>query len=231
MWTRGWRTSLPRGSSQKHCRKPGGCSGPLTCPAHTSPQGFSSLHANTAGPSAKGMLGKAAHSRILSRARLGEEEWDGSHGVQDVAVESVPQWRGNEAAPMGTMLGMGGLVRTLLPSGGVSRVWIHPFRVGREKNLISYLLAAWSSPFPMLHFSPAPRVQRPAWDQPLWLPLVPAPSRRKLGIFLPSRNPNPAGAQGVRRSLRVVPLPLGAGAQCSVTFYEPPARRVSQGSP
>lgn len=136
-----------------------------------------------------------------------------------------------EAAPMGTMLGRDGLARTLLPSGGVSRVWIHPFRVGREKNLIPYLLAAWSSPFPMLHLSPAPRLRRLAWDQPLWLPLVPAPSRRKLGIFLPSRNPNPAGARGVRRSPRVVPPPLGAGAQCSVTFYEPPARRVSQGSP
>lgn len=27
-WMRGWRTSLPRGSSQKHCRKPQGAQGP-----------------------------------------------------------------------------------------------------------------------------------------------------------------------------------------------------------
>lgn len=29
-------------------------------------------------------------------------------------MESVPQWGGNEAAPMGTILGMGALARTLL---------------------------------------------------------------------------------------------------------------------
>lgn len=222
MWTRGWRTSLPRGSSQKHCRKPGGCSGPLTCPAHTHPQVSAASLQTLLVP----VLGKAAHPEILPRARLGEEEWDGSNGVLDVAVESVPQWGGNEAAPMGTMLGIDTAI-----SGGVPRIWIHPFWVGRVKKLIPYLLAAWSSPFPMLHLSPAPRLRRPARVQPLWLPLVPAPSRRKLGFFLPSRNPNPAGARDVRRSPRVVPLPLGAGARCSVTFYEPPARQASQGSP
>lgn len=90
--------------------------------------------------------------------------------------------------------------------------------------------APQSSPFPMLHLSPAPRLRRPAQDQPLWPPPAPAPSRRKSGIFLPSRNPNPAGARGVRKSPRAAPPPPGAGARCSVTFYGPPARRARRAS-
>lgn len=106
MWTRGWRTSLPRGSSQKLCRKPGGPQGPSPA-LHTPIPGLQQ------GPTAKGMLGKAARPGIWPRARLWEEEWDGARGVQDVALESAPQWGGSEAAPTGTMLGMGALARTL----------------------------------------------------------------------------------------------------------------------
>lgn len=53
--------------------------------------------------------------RDIAQDKAGEEVWDGSHGVLDVAMESVPQWGVNEAACMGTMLGMGALAR-MLPS-------------------------------------------------------------------------------------------------------------------
>lgn len=228
MWTRGWRTSLPRGSSQKHCRKPWVLRAPHL-PSTPIPR-IQQPPCKCCWAQCKRDAGESSTPRDITKGRA----WGGGMGWQPWcagcghgACSTVGRQRGST---QGNCAGNGCPRQDTAISGGVSRVWIHPFGVGRVKKLIPCLLAAWSSPFPMLHLSPAPRLRRPAQDQPLWLPLGPAPSRRKLGIFLPSRNPNPAGARGVRRSPRVVPLPLGAGARCSVTFYEPPARQASQES-
>jgi len=244
-WTRDWRTSFPRGSFQRSCCKPRGVAwGPLHPPStHPSP-GFHlpcKHHWSQCQRDAGENL--PPYSSCLSaKGRAGGRGLGCSRRAQDAAAphshqpEEGPWGLSHRGEVMGQhprvpALGNGCSPRDSIISGGCLGSGSHPFRVGNGgKKMIPSSSAGWSSVCPMLHLSPAPRLRRPAWDQPLWPPPAPGPSRRKLGIFLPSRNPNPAGARGVRRSPRAAPGSPGADARCSVTFYERPARRARRAS-
>lgn len=237
MWTRDWRTSLPRGSSQRSCRKHSGVAGVLCshpAPWHTS-RISPALQTLALVPVPKGCWRK--HPSLWQapstppRARLVGEGWDTAVGCRMQGACGDPshgreQWGSTHEVPHWKQLPLPGWHHL---SWGV---WgLDPsFWDEQGGNAILSPLALQSSPYPMFHLSSAPRLQRPARDLPLWPPLALAPSRRKLGIFLPSRNPNPAAAHGVRRSLREAPPSQGAGARCSVTFYGPPARRARRAS-
>lgn len=81
MWTRGWRTSLPRGSYQRSCCKPRGV------PGDTQPQDFISP-ASAAGLSARGMLG--APSLGIAKGKAGGRGLGCGYRLQDAASTLFP---------------------------------------------------------------------------------------------------------------------------------------------